>query len=62
MKRRLERPVKKLSQSQPARSRLGQSVNTSTAFCAKVSRAAANILSMAGSGDLNAAFFASGFL
>ena len=38
------RPKKKLSQSQPARSLVGQSVNISKLFCAKVSSAADRIL------------------
>ncbi len=37
------RPSKKLSQSQPARSRDGQSVKRSTAFCRKVWRAASKM-------------------
>ena len=51
MKRRLDLPVKKLSQSHPARSRPGQSVNTSAAFCAYVSRAASKIFPSAEAED-----------
>jgi len=55
------RPMKKLSHSQPARSRPGQSVKTSTAFCLKVSRAASKIRLSAGSDDWNVARSVSGF-
>jgi hypothetical protein len=48
------RAEKKLSHSHPARSRLGQSVNRSTAFCANVSRAASNTRLRPGSEQANA--------
>ena len=62
MKSSAERPRKKLSQSQPARSRPGQSVKTSAEFWEKVSCAAAKIFSSALSDDSSVALNASGFL
>ena len=47
--------VKYASQFQPALSRLGQSVKTSTAFCRSVSYAAAKILTRSPSDERNAA-------
>ena len=54
--------VKKASQFQPARSRLGQSMKTSAAFWRNVSFAASKIFTSAGSLARKRARFAVGFL